>query len=263
MKLRFAANISMLYYEVPFLDRFALAAGAGFVTIEFLFPYQEGIDEIKARVDDMELAIALFDVPPGDTTNGEFGTLGIPDRRDYFRHSFDLALEAATRLKCAGLNVLAGNKITDVEYAAQTESAIENLAWAAPRAEAAGVKLLIEALNTIDRPDYLLNFTADALEIVREVDHPHVQLQYDVYHAQMAEGNLLNTVTGCFPYIGHVQIADVPGRHEPGTGEINYPAILARLKELAYQGYIGLEYVPSQSTDASLSWLPTEERNRP
>jgi len=262
MNLRFAANLSMLYSEAPFLDRFALAAGAGFVTVEFLFPYQEGIEEIKVRVDDLGLAIALFDVSPGDTASGEFGTLGVPDRRDYFRYSFDLALEVAVRLKCCHLNVLVGNKIVGVGSTAQMECAIENLTWAAPQAAEAGVKLLIEALNTTDRPNYLVNFTEGALKIVREVDHPHVQLQYDIYHAQMMEGNLINTITDCFQYIGYVQIADVPGRHEPGTGEINYPTILTRLEELNYKGYIGLEYVPSQSTDASLSWLPIGERSR-
>jgi len=258
MNLRFAANLTMLYNEVSFLERFALAAEAGFTAVEFLFPYQEGVEEIRSRVDDLGLTVVLFDVPPGDIEAGELGTLSNPLRRDYFRRSFVEALRVADRLRCQRLNVLAGNKVDGLEHAAQIECAIENIAWAAPQAADAGVTLMIEPLNAIDRPDYLIHTTAAAMEMVRGTDHPHVRLQYDIYHAQMGEGNLINTVSSCFPFIGHVQIADVPGRHEPGTGEINYAAIFATLEAFAYRGYVGLEYQPSRETNASLDWLQAD-----
>ena len=261
MNLRFAANLSMLFTKVPFLERFAMAAAASFATVEFLFPYEVDIDQIKARLDDFDLTVALFDVPPGDTAAGEFGTLGCPTRQDYFRWSLTTALEAASRLCCGRINVLFGNRDPDLEAAAQIACAIENLTWAAPQAAEARVVLLVESLNPTDFPGYFLHTPAAALEIAMATNH-QVKLQYDVYHAQMTEGNLINTITRCFPYIGHIQIADVPGRHEPGTGEINYPAIFARLEELNYQGYVGLEYLPSQETKASLDWLPLEFRKR-
>jgi hydroxypyruvate isomerase len=153
-----------------------------------------------------------------------------------------------------------GQRVTGLAPAAQVDCAIENLVWGAPRAVRAGVTLLIEPLNPTDFPNYFLRTTATAMEVVTQVDHPAVGLQYDVYHAQMTEGNLIETITARFPHIGHVQIADVPGRHEPGTGEINYPAIFATLEGLGYQGYVGLEYRPTGETDTSLSWLPREAR---
>lgn len=262
MNLRFAANLTMLYGEVPFLDRFALAAEAGFAAVEFLFPYQEGIEEIRSRIDDLGLTVVLFDVPPGDLEAGELGTLANPLRKDHFNWSLAHALEVADRLKCQRLNVLAGNRVTAFERAAQIDCVVENLMWAAPQAADAGVTLLIEPLNATDRPDYLVHTTAAAMEIVRRANHPQVWLQYDVYHAQMEEGNLINTVSANLPFIAHVQIADVPDRHEPGTGEINYPAIFTRLEALAYRGYIGLEYAPSRETNVSLDWLPADLRKR-
>jgi len=258
MNLRFAANLTMLYTEVPFLDRFALAAEAGFAAVEFLFPYQEGIEEIRSRIDDLGLTVVLFDVPPGDLEAGELGTLANPLRKDHFHWSLAHALEVADRLKCQRLNVLAGNRLSAFEHAAQIDCVVGNLMWAAPQAADAGVTLMIEPLNAIDRPDYLIHTTVAAMEIVRGTDHPHVRLQYDVYHAQMGEGNLINTMSSHFPSIGHVQIADVPGRHEPGTGEINYAAIFATLEALAYRGYTGLEYTPSRETNASLDWLQAD-----
>jgi len=262
MNLRFAANLTMLYGEVPFLDRFALAAEADFTAIEFLFPYQEGIEEIRSRIDDLGLTVVLFDVPPGDLEAGELGTLANPLRKDHFNWSLAHALEVADRLKCQRLNLLAGNRVTAFDRTAQIDCVVENLMWAAPQAADAGVTLLVEPLNATDRPDYLVHTTAAAMEIVRGANHPQVRLQYDVYHAQMEEGNLINTVSANLPFIAHVQIADVPGRHEPGTGEINYPAIFTRLEALAYRGYIGLEYAPSRETNASLDWLPADLRKR-
>ncbi|MBN1812706.1 MAG: TIM barrel protein [Anaerolineae bacterium] len=262
MTLRYSANLTMLYTEVEFLDRFAKAAAAGFAAVEFLSPYEVGVDEVKARVDDLGLTVAMFNLPAGDADAGEFGTLGHPARRDFFRWSFAEALAAANRLECERLHAMFGKRAAGFDAAAQIDCALDNLAWAAPQAAEAGVTLLIETLNPIDWPDYFLNTTADALEVVVLAAQPNVKLQYDVYHAQMAEGNLINTITDNFPTIGHIQIADVPGRHEPGTGEINYPAIFATLDRLGYEGYVGLEYHPSGDTDASLGWLPRKARGR-
>jgi hydroxypyruvate isomerase len=261
--LQFAPNLSMLYNEVPFLARFALARRAGFASVEFLFPYAEGIEEIRARLDDLGLTAVLFDIHPGNLDAGELGTLGNPHRRNYFRWSLAAALKVANRLCCARLNVLAGNRVPEVDADAQIECAIENLAWAAPQAADAGVELLLEPLNPSDRPEYLVHTTVAALEMIRSVNHPSVRLQYDLYHAQMTEGNLIGTLTRWLPAIGHIQIADVPGRHQPGTGEINYPAVFAALEQLGYQGYIGLEYHPwpAGQTEASLRWLANSGRS--
>ncbi len=258
--LRFAPNLNMLYTEVPFLDRFATAAAAGFSAVEFLFPYHEGVREIGTRVETQGVQVVLFDAPPGDLEAGELGLLSHPYRRQDFKRSLDQALEAARYLNCPRINVLAGNRLPSLQIQAQLECALENLAWAVQRVADSGMTLLIEPLNPCDRPDYLVHTTQAALEIVQEVNHPCVQLQYDVYHAQLSEGNLMNTICAALPVIGHVQIADVPGRHEPGTGEINYPTVLRYLGTLGYTGYVGLEYIPLHDTDASLGWLPQLER---
>ncbi len=259
MTLRHAANLTMLYNEVPFPDRFALAAAAGFDAVEFLFPYEAGIDAVKERVDGLGLKVALFNLHAGDAA-GEWGTLSNPARREYFRWSFSTALEGAARLGCERLNTMFGQRITELQPAAQIECALENLAWATPQADQAGVTLLIEPLNRFDFPGCFVQNTPPAVDIVKAAGHPRVKLQYDVYHAQMAEGNLINTITHHFPHIGHIQIADVPGRHQPGTGEINFPAIFTALQNLDYRGYIGLEYRPLADTDSSLEWLQVKAR---
>jgi hydroxypyruvate isomerase len=262
MTLRYSANLTMLYKEVEFLDRFTKAAAAGFAAVEFLSPYEAGVDEVKARVEDLDLTVALFNLHAGDADAGDFGTLGDPSKRDFFRWSFGEAMEAARKLGCARLHALFGKRVPGLEPAAQIDCALENLAWAAPQAADAGVTLLVEALNGIDWPDFFINTTADSLSIVTQANHPNVRLQYDVYHAQMMGGNLINAIRDNFDLIGHIQIADVPGRHEPGTGEINYPNVLAVLEQLGYQGYIGLEYHPAGDTDEGLAWLPREDRGR-
>lgn len=261
MTLRFAPNLTLLYTEVPLLERFARAAVSGFNTVEVQFPYEAEIQAVKARLDETGLRLVLFNLPPGDTASGEFGTLSNPARRDYFRQSFTTALEAADRLSCKQLNTVFGQQVAGLEAAAQIECAVENLAWAVPQAAEAGVTLLLEPLNPTDWPNFALHHTATAADVVTAVGHPQVKIQYDVYHAQMAEGNLINTLTRFFAHIGHIQIADVPGRHEPGTGEINYPAVFSALEDLGFDGYIGLEYKPSTETEASLDWLPRAARS--
>jgi hydroxypyruvate isomerase len=260
--LKYSANLSMLYREHRFLDRFAWAAQAGFRAVEYFFPYEFDLKELRARLEDLGLHQVLFNLHPGDANAGTWGTLSNPARCDYFRWSLTTALEAAVFLGCSRLNAMIGKRVCDVERDAQVDCAVENLAWAAPLAEEAGVTLLIEPLNPEDFPDCLLHRTEDALAIVQRVNHSRLKLQYDIYHAQMSEGNLIHTMTRCLDEIGHVQLADVPGRHEPGTGEINYPNVLEALKGLNYNGYLGLEYNPSAAGEAGLAWLPREERGQ-
>lgn len=261
MPLRFAPNLSMMYNEVAFLDRFARARAAGFSAVEFLFPYEFGWPAIKSRLADLGLHVVLFNINPGDFANGERGTASIPARRDYFRRSLEEALEYAANLGCPRVHTMLGNVVPELAPAAQLACAVENLAWAAPLAADAGVTLMIEPLNSFDMPTYFIHSTVDGMRVVAGVNHPNVKLQFDVYHTQMEEGNLIHKATTLMPHIGHIQISDVPGRHQPGTGEINYPAIFAALERLNYQGYIGLEYRPSVETDASLAWLPPAQRS--
>jgi hydroxypyruvate isomerase/uncharacterized protein YgbK (DUF1537 family) len=250
----------MLYTEHPFLERFGIAARAGFSAVEYHFPHEFRARDIKTRLEDLGLVQVLFNLPPGDTSTGEWGTLSNPQRRDYFQKSLTEAVELASFLNCTRLNTMFGNSIAGMERQAQIGCAVQNLAWAAPLAAQAGVTLLIEPLNRTDFPNCLLHRTREALEIIREVDHPNVKLQYDVYHSQMTEGNLIDTITTSLLVIEHIQIADVPGRHQPGTGEINYRAVLSALEKLNYTGYIGLEYRPSNDTASSLEWLARADR---
>lgn len=260
MALKFAANLSMLYPDRPFLDRFAAARTAGFEAVEFLFPYDFGYQAIHQRLAEQGLQVVLFNIAPGDYAAGERGTLSHPHRRADFQRMLQEALTYAQHLGSPRIHVMVGNRLPAITHAVQFDTILENLAWAAPLAAAAGVTLVVEPLNATDQPHYFIHTTAEGMAIVQAVNHPHVRLQYDVYHAQMTEGNLLNTIKRSLPFIGHIQISDVPGRHEPGTGEINYPAIFAALEQLGYAGYIGLEYNPSGDTDQSLAWLPVAKR---
>jgi hydroxypyruvate isomerase len=204
----------------------------------------------------------LFNLHAGDTSAGEWGTLSDPQRRVYFRSSFTEALEVAKFLKCARLHVMFGNKVKGIDRNVHVECAAENLSWVAPLAAEAGVTLLIEPLNETDFPTFAQHHTAEALSIIKQLNHLRVKLQYGIYHARMTEENLISTITSCLPDIGHIQIADVPGRYQPGTGEINYPAVLEVLRKLNYSGYVGLEYRPSSAPDSSLEWLASEERGQ-
>lgn len=262
MTLRFAPNLTMLYPDIPFLDRFARAAAAGFTAVEFLFPYEFGAPAIKSRLDEYGLRAVLFNINPGNVAAGERGSLNDPARREAFRRSMEEALEYAHHFACPRIHVMVGNRLPGLTTEAQLACVLENLAWAAPRAAAAGVTLLIEPLNAIDMPGYFVHSPGEGMQIVRGANHPAVKLQYDVYHTQMTEGNLIQSMTTLMPHIGHIQISDVPGRHQPGTGEINYPAIFAAIERLGYTGHIGLEYRPDGDTDASLAWLPREARGR-
>ncbi len=260
--IRYAANLTLLFNETPFLERFGRAAAAGFRAVEFLFAHNVEQDGVERELRRHGLELVLFDPEAGDFAAGDRGYLCDPARRNHLQKTIDDAIATAKRFGCRRLNVLAGNRVEGCSDDAMRRTVVENLKAAAPRARAAGMTLLIEALNTWESPRYFLDRSRLGLEIVREVNEPNVRFQYDAYHMQRMEGQLIETLTKNLQWIGHVQIADVPGRHEPGTGEVNYPNLLAALEAAGYDGYVGLEYRPSGKTEDSLAWLPREARAR-
>jgi hydroxypyruvate isomerase len=255
--MRFCVNVSILFKEAPFLERFGRAKRAGFSAVEFWWPAGEDLDDVEAAVRDAGLEVALFNFDAGDMPAGDRGLIGDPDRQDQFRENVPLALELAHRLGCRKLNALAGQEIPGMSREEQLDLARENVAWAAGRAAEYGVEVLVEAVNTFENGPYLLYTTRDAANFLRSVGAANVKIQYDFYHMQRMEGNLSVNVREHIGDIGHVQVADSPARGEPGTGEIHYPYVLGVLEELGYDGYVGLEYNPSTGrTEDSFAWIP-------
>ena len=252
---RFAANLTMLFNEAPFLDRFERAAKAGFDSVEFLFPYAYKVEEIKQRLNDNGLTLILHNLPAGDWDAGERGIACHPDRVEEFKAGVAGAIEYALALGVKQLNCLAGKVPAGVSEAQARETFVSNLTFAAAALKAAGLKLLIEPINTFDIPGFFLNRTAQAAGILAEVGADNLFIQYDIYHAQRMEGELAATVQRYLPLIGHIQLADNPGRNEPGTGEINYPYLFEYLDRIQYSGSIGCEYKPATTTEAGLGWL--------
>jgi hydroxypyruvate isomerase len=252
---RFAANLTMMYNEHAFLDRFAAAAKDGFEAIEYLFPYDFRAGEIKARLDANRLTQALFNAPPGDWAGGERGIASLPGREDEFHRSVDTALDYARVLGNRKLHVMAGLIGADQSHAKHRNVYLHNLAYAAQAAQAEGIMVLIEPINTRDMPGYFLNRQDDAHAICAEVGAPNLKVQFDCYHCQIVEGDLAMKLKRDMAGIGHIQIAGVPDRNEPDTGELNYPYLLELIDTLGYDGYIGCEYRPRASTAAGLGWL--------
>ncbi|UYG02835.1 hydroxypyruvate isomerase [Halomonas sp. LR3S48] len=252
---KFAANLSMLFTEEEFLDRFKAAADAGFKGVEYLFPYDYSAVEIKARLDEHGLTQVLHNLPAGDWGAGERGIACHPDRVEEFRAGVEKAIDYATVLGCKQVNCLAGIQPQGVSLEQARRTLVENLHYAAEKLEAAGILLLAEPINTRDIPGFFLNRTEQALAIFDEVGSDNLKLQYDIYHMQIMEGDLAPTIEKHLDRIAHVQLADNPGRHEPGTGEINYPFLFAHLDRLGYDGWIGCEYKPATTTREGLGWL--------
>jgi hydroxypyruvate isomerase len=252
---RFAANLTMLYNEVPFLDRFALAAKAGFKAVEFLFPYAHDAKQLRRRLDDSGLQLVLHNLPPGDWDAGERGTGCLPDRTEEFRAGVAKGIEYAKVLGAPQLNCLAGKAPAGADPAALRSTFVANLKYAAAEFERAGLRLLIEPINHFDIPGFYLNTTAQAIGILDEVGADNAFVQYDIYHAQRMEGELAATMQKHLARIGHMQLADNPGRNEPGSGEINYPFLFAHLDRIGYAGWIGCEYKPATTTEAGLGWM--------
>ena len=252
---KFAANLTMMFNEVGFLDRFAAAGAAGFKGVEYLFPYAFEADEVASRLKDNGLVQVLHNLPAGDWDAGERGNAILANRKDEFRAGVDKAITYATKLGAPQLNCLAGITPAGTDAGQLKDTFIENLAWAADKLKAERIKLLIEAVNTRDIPGFYLHNTRQAADLIAETGSDNLFIQYDIYHMQIMEGDLAPTIEAYLNQIPHMQLADTPGRHEPGTGEINYPFLFDRIDRLGYQGWIGCEYKPAGKTEDGLGWL--------
>jgi hydroxypyruvate isomerase len=251
---KFAANLTMLFNEVPFMERFDKAAAAKFKAVEFLFPYAFPAADIKAKLDQNKLTLVLHNLPAGNWEAGERGIACLPDRVEEFRKGVANAVEYATSLGVKQVNCLAGKMPEGIAHAVLRTTFIDNLKYAAAELKKANIKLLIEPINTFDIPGFFLSGTQQAIDIITEVGSDNVFLQYDIYHAQRMEGELANSMQKHLAKIAHIQLADNPGRNEPGTGEINYTYIFAMLDRIGYTGWIGCEYKPAATTEAGLAW---------
>ncbi|HOL38526.1 MAG TPA: hydroxypyruvate isomerase [Rubrivivax sp.] len=251
---KFAANLTMLFNEVPFLERFALAREAGFDAVEFLFPYAFPAAEIRRRLDAHRLALVLHNLPAGDWDGGERGIACLPDRRAEFRAGVAQAIEYARALGVPQLNCLAGKAPPGVDASVLRATLVDNLKFAAAELGKAGLKLLVEPINRHDIPGFYLNGSAQTLAVLDALGAANAYLQYDIYHMQRMEGELAATMQRHLARIAHIQLADNPGRNEPGTGEINYPFLFAWLDRIGYGGWIGCEYKPATTTAAGLGW---------
>jgi hydroxypyruvate isomerase len=251
---RFCANLSMMFNEVPFLERFAAAAAAGFSAVEYLFPYDHDPAVLRAALDAEGLTQVLFNAPPGDWSAGERGIACLPGREPEFRAGIRRALDYAAALGCRQVHCMAG--LAPAGLAPVTLAAVyaTNLAWAAEQAAAAGVKLLIEPINHRDMPGYFLNTTDQAADLIEAIGRERLGLQFDIYHCQITEGDITRRMARLLPLIDHMQIADVPARNEPGSGEIGWEYVFARIDALGYRGWVGCEYRPAGETVAGLAW---------
>lgn len=252
---KFAANLTMMFTELPFLSRFDVAAEAGFDAVEFLFPYEFEKVELMRRISSNGLTLALHNLPAGDWAAGERGIACHPDRTAEFRAGVERAIDYASALRCPQVNCLAGILPKGVTADAARATLIGNLSYAAGKLQAAGIGLLLEPVNSRDIPDFFVDRTRAALDIIAATDSSNIRLQCDIYHAQVMEGDLTRTIESEFDRIGHIQLADNPGRHEPGTGEINYPFLFRRIDDLGYSDWIGCEYKPATTTTAGLGWF--------
>jgi len=251
---KFAANLTMLFNEVPFLERFEKAANNGFTAVEFLFPYAFDAQEIRDRLTRHQLTLVLHNLPAGDWDAGERGIACHPDRVQEFREGVTKAIRYATALGVGQLNCLAGKTPSGVSAEVLRKTFVENLRFAATELKKAGLKLLIEPINTFDIPGFYLSGTSQALAIIDEVGADNLFLQYDIYHMQRMEGELAASMQRHLPRIAHLQLADNPGRNEPGTGEINYAFLFQFIDKIGYTGWIGCEYKPATTTEAGLGW---------
>ncbi|PVZ79442.1 hydroxypyruvate isomerase [Serratia sp. S1B] len=252
---KFAANLSMLFTEYPFMARFAAAKKAGFDGVEYLFPYDFPAQEIAQELEKHQLTQVLFNLPAGDWGQGERGIACLPERVEEFRSGVEKAIVYAKALGCRKVNCLAGKKPEGLSVEQANSTLINNLTYAANRLAEQGIELVLEAINTRDIPDFFVNNSKQAVELIKQVGRSNLRYQYDIYHMQIMEGDLAKTIERYFPFIGHLQLADNPGRHEPGTGEINYPFLFKFIDAQGYDGWIGCEYVPANGTEAGLGWM--------
>jgi hydroxypyruvate isomerase len=251
---KLAANLTMLFGDVDFLDRFGAAAGAGFRGVEFLFPYAYEAPVLKGRLREHGLTQVLHNLPAGDWAAGERGIACLPDRVEEFEAGVGKAIAYATALECNRVNCLAGILPKTVDPGAARETFVRNLRYAAPRFEAAGITLLIEPINTRDMPGFFLSSTRQALDVIDDVASKNLSVQYDIYHMQTMGEAVAATIEEHLSQIAHLQLADVPGRHEPGTGDIDFGTLLTHIDRIGYTGWIGCEYIPKTTTVDGLGW---------
>ena len=252
--LKLAANLSMMFNEVPFLDRFDAAAKAGFSAVEFLFPYDFPAVELKRRLAVNGLTQALFNMPPGDWANGERGLASLPGRQQEFRDNVAIALEYAEILDCKLIHCMAGIPPAGTHPVTAAALFASNVAWAAEQAQQTGRRLALEPINHRDMPGYHLNTMAQGAAVVDALGIDRVGLQFDIYHCQTTEGDVTKRMAALIDRIVHMQIADVPARNEPGTGEIGWEFVFRQIDALGYQGFVGCEYRPAGDTVAGLGW---------
>jgi hydroxypyruvate isomerase len=252
---KFSANLTMMFNEVDFLDRFERAARVGFKAVEYLFPFGLNKDQLVNQLGKYGLEQILHNLPAGNWQAGERGIACLPGREGEFQEGVGLAIEYAKALRCSRLNCLVGKTPQGIPSEKIRQILVGNLRFAAKALDKEGIQLLIEPLNDQDIPGFYLVHTRDAMLLCEEVNHPNLWLQYDIYHMQIMEGNLTKTILHHLPRIAHLQLADNPGRHEPGTGEINFANLFRSIDEADYKGWIGCEYIPSGKTEEGLQWI--------
>jgi len=253
-RLRLSANLKWLFTELPFLDRFAAAAKAGFTAVEIASPYDFSEHELLGRLEDSGLQAVLINTPSIPNTLGSNGIACHPDKLPLFREQTENAIQYANALGAKLIHLMAGIRPPGVAMDTACATYLENVAWAAQLAESAGVTLLLEAVNRRDVPDFFLGTLEDGLQVIEEVGSPHVRLLFDVYHCQVTQGDVTRRFDKLLPQIAHVQVADVPLRSEPGTGELRYDFIFDHIRNSGYAGWIGCEYRPLKGTELGLSW---------
>ncbi len=248
------ANLQWMFNEYELLDRYAAAAAAGFKGVELQAPYALPLNAIVARLEQNGLVHVIINLPNADPDTGK-GNIGLnPARQDLFQERLQMAVDYAAGLGCIGVNTGVGPLPDGVDPDVAWRTLVDNLRLAAEALGSVGVKALVEAINTFDQPGFLVHTTAQTKRLIKEVGHPNIGIQYDFYHMQMMEGNLARTVRDNLDQIWHMQLADTPGRHEPGTGEINYHYLLPYLDEIGYEAWVGCEYGPLHGTEAGLGW---------
>lgn len=252
---KIAANLTMLFTEVPFLERFAAAKQAGFKYVEFLHPYDYSPEQVRELVKSNGLQVVLFNLPSGDWAAGERGIAANPARQEEFRAGVHRAIAYAKALGVPRVNCLAGKASSDFTPEEHWNTLVENVAFAANALAEIGVSLVVEPINHFDIPGFVLNTTRQGLDLIAQAGRPNVYLQFDIYHVQREEGNITPTLREHIGKIAHIQIADNPGRHQPGTGELNFPFLFAEIDRLGYQGFVSGEYIPAPDTLSSLGWI--------
>lgn len=251
---KFAANLTWMFQEYDFLERFAAAAALGFSAVECRFPYAWDRAQLADRLSGAGQKQIMFNTPPGDSDQGEYGIAALPGRESEFQDSIGLAVDFAQALDCEMLHMLAGIATPGRPLEEHFETFMVNLNWAAQMCQQSGITVLIEPINTFERPGYLISTTAQARRVIDQVDSPNVAIQFDFHNAQLVEGNLSALLEQNLDYIRHMQIAGVPGRTPPDQGEIHYPYLFRLIDELGYTGWVGCEYTPGENTADGLAW---------